>query len=797
MLRVTGRPEHAHQQRPWGYGDTFDESALPPTIKATVDRIRALPGLRLGRLRDVTLNWRHSSFLRLDPHLDPDYDGENIFILSVDAPAVLTLSPYNWYRLTRWISWLSFEDEREQVRRDAEKSWTSYDIDVLVTPGALLHLSGDARWKWAHGTRLGVELPVAGGLRRRQGGGGGKVGAEEGGGGAGTERGGNSGGLLHWFGRPDELFGPTLERHSVVFAFAEPDAQPRPAPSPAPSPLESPSVRQSLSCPICCDLLLLPVVTPCGHAYCQDCFETYRHHASEASDARPSAGRLHCPMCRGRLPRSLTRQPLAPCTALADSIAALCPRALRERQLQQRQHHNHDEQQQQRPRGGAGGGFRGAGRGLRQRLRAILRICSAVVERLQQPVLEVVIVAGGVALYVVSFSYAMATAQGVLAWWYTWLTKWSAHAGTLRDFSSCWRGLRSTRARHRRRGCLLGLVKGEERRGRTRWREDGGFGSWLAAHCRELRLAVVEMRSHEGPVAGSGSWAGVQGVGAWVAAVQGALAAVCGNGGGEVAEGQGGFSPRRRCTSKRTLRCRSKGNWNRANIKEVSVVPHGENGKQSHNVQEMVKTGASLSGIDVQSLSCPICCDLLLLPVVTPCGHAYCQDCFEGYRASRRIDDESSSISSHLHCPMCRHPLSQSKALAPCIALADSIAALCPRALRERQLQQRQHGEHGEVEPAQRLNGEGGGGPGLRLQELWASCAASVREVRQRLRRGMQDLPKGTVVACGVAMGTAVGLAVAVLNSYKSEIWKPSLRQHPVIGDYFPDIEDLVHGVTN
>ncbi len=33
MLRVTGRPEHAQQKRPWGYGDTFDESALPPQIK--------------------------------------------------------------------------------------------------------------------------------------------------------------------------------------------------------------------------------------------------------------------------------------------------------------------------------------------------------------------------------------------------------------------------------------------------------------------------------------------------------------------------------------------------------------------------------------------------------------------------------------------------------------------------------------------------------------------------------------------------------------------------------------------
>ncbi|GFR47565.1 hypothetical protein Agub_g9290 [Astrephomene gubernaculifera] len=191
MLRVTGRPEHEQQRRPWGYGDTLDEAALPPAIKATADRIRAIPGLRLGRLRDVTINWRHSSFLRLDPHLDPAGDGENIFILSVDGPAVLTLCPHNWFKLTRWLSMLTFADEREQVKRESERSWTSQDIDVLLPAGSLLHISGDARWKWTHGTRLGVEAP--------------------------------DGSLLQWFGRPEERFGPTGERHSVVFAFAAPD----------------------------------------------------------------------------------------------------------------------------------------------------------------------------------------------------------------------------------------------------------------------------------------------------------------------------------------------------------------------------------------------------------------------------------------------------------------------------------------------------------------------------------------------------------------------------------------------
>jgi hypothetical protein len=33
MLRITGRPEHAAQRRPWGYGDTLEVAQLPPAIR--------------------------------------------------------------------------------------------------------------------------------------------------------------------------------------------------------------------------------------------------------------------------------------------------------------------------------------------------------------------------------------------------------------------------------------------------------------------------------------------------------------------------------------------------------------------------------------------------------------------------------------------------------------------------------------------------------------------------------------------------------------------------------------------
>ncbi|KAG2450031.1 hypothetical protein HYH02_000135 [Chlamydomonas schloesseri] len=73
------------------------------------------------------------------------------------------------------------------------------------------------------------------------------------------------------------------------------------------------AVSESLLCPICCDLLLLPVVTPCGHAYCLDCFEAWRLHAAASYQTVGSlVGRLHCPVCRTPLPRHFNAGPALP-----------------------------------------------------------------------------------------------------------------------------------------------------------------------------------------------------------------------------------------------------------------------------------------------------------------------------------------------------------------------------------------------------------------------------------------------------------------------------------------------------
>ncbi len=154
--------------------------------------VRALPGVRLGPLRDVTINHRQHAFLRLDPHLDPAGDGENVFILGLDSDTVLTLCParlwrlvHAWRRLTGW-------DERGVVQLEAETGWTGRDLDVLLRQGDLVLLSGPARWQWTHGTRLGVEVEGRPGLH-------------------------------DWWGIRERVVARGRERHSIVLAFAAPD----------------------------------------------------------------------------------------------------------------------------------------------------------------------------------------------------------------------------------------------------------------------------------------------------------------------------------------------------------------------------------------------------------------------------------------------------------------------------------------------------------------------------------------------------------------------------------------------
>jgi len=191
MKRITGRVESDKQVRaPWLYGDEFNINAVPPMLFMLIKRLFAIPGLKLGPVRDITINQRRHSYFRLDPHLDPTSDGENVMILSL-SPTVITCSPLELLKQiesdakaaldeARTLGFSSIEEKRAQL------SYTPLDVDALVPTGCVCHLDADARWTWTHGTRLGVE---------------------------------KDGKLHDWFGTIEELYPREDTRFSVVVAW--------------------------------------------------------------------------------------------------------------------------------------------------------------------------------------------------------------------------------------------------------------------------------------------------------------------------------------------------------------------------------------------------------------------------------------------------------------------------------------------------------------------------------------------------------------------------------------------------
>ena len=196
-LRVTGRPELPTQNHaPWGYGDTFKIDSVPEVLLNIAKKIEsddAFGSLKPHSLRDITINYRTDSMFKLDPHCDPVSDGENVFILGLQSDVVLTFTPPNVIEGGRLALEAGFQNSGGAVRTAADaiamRSWTDYDIDVLLKKNSLVHFTGPAKSVWRHAIRIGVDA------------------------------GEPYNGICDWFGSINTLIKRNPDRISIVFAF--------------------------------------------------------------------------------------------------------------------------------------------------------------------------------------------------------------------------------------------------------------------------------------------------------------------------------------------------------------------------------------------------------------------------------------------------------------------------------------------------------------------------------------------------------------------------------------------------
>jgi len=89
----------------------------------------------------------------------------------------------------------------------------------------------------------------------------------------------------------------------------------------APTKRPAPSVEADFECPVCCDMLLDPVVAPCGHDICNGCYRRWLKRFGGA----PAC----CPLCRQHMPSGL-----AVCLRLKRTIKALHPDGVKRRRIE-------------------------------------------------------------------------------------------------------------------------------------------------------------------------------------------------------------------------------------------------------------------------------------------------------------------------------------------------------------------------------------------------------------------------------------------------------------------------------
>ena len=157
IVRCSGRrTSHYHPERsgdqvaPWGYGEDFDVTKVPPKLRSMLEMIQKSPLFSIGKPRSLSINKRRNSFFKLDPHINDHADGENIFIVNLCSNVVYTFTPPGDF-------------QRNDPIQYATRSWSDKDIDVLLRHRSLLLMSGSSRREWRHAVRAGMQVQLSDG----------------------------------------------------------------------------------------------------------------------------------------------------------------------------------------------------------------------------------------------------------------------------------------------------------------------------------------------------------------------------------------------------------------------------------------------------------------------------------------------------------------------------------------------------------------------------------------------------------------------------------------------------------
>ncbi|EIE18944.1 hypothetical protein COCSUDRAFT_59869 [Coccomyxa subellipsoidea C-169] len=156
---------------------------------------------------------------------------------------------------------------------------------------------------------------------------------------------------------------------------------------------------------------------------------------------------------------------------------------------------------------------------------------------------------------------------------------------------------------------------------------------------------------------------------------------------------------------------------------------------------------------DISHYECPICISIIIAPVVSPCGHDFCQHCYEGMMAT-----PGSRFPGNLKCPICREAM-PSKVPGVCKRLESTVELLFPqqltarRALLADELEERNK-DRERAKEAQRAQRGGG----IAMAEVFETLHHITREARDRLAAvGTMYEPDGEAGAQASAAHSAPG----------------------------------------